>query len=215
MASKDENDNNIDNDNGDAMAVRQPFGARPSCFTSTLQEVSFIAQATLAMSTATFLVGASSIVTARIGADLSMTQAEIVWISAAPTLAAGAFQLAAGQLSDLLGRRATYLAGMGAFTLLVLLVGFARTPYWMDIVLGVLGVACAVVVPPAGGVLGAAYQRPSKRKNMAFAAFSAGNPMGFVLGSITCGIATRLFNVSARLCLLVFFFVHCFMMADA
>lgn len=173
----------------------QAVGQRPACFKNTIQEVSFVAQATIAMSTTTFLVGATSIVTASIGADLGMSQAEIVWIAAASTLTAGAFQLAVGQLSDMLGRKLVYLAGMGSFAVFVLLLGFAKNPFWMDIVLGVLGISCAMVVPPAGGILGAAYGKPSKRKNMAFAAFSAGNPTGFVFGSITCGIATMLFSV--------------------
>lgn len=172
------------------------LGQRPACFSSTAQEVSFVTQSTIAMSTTTFLVGASSIVTAAIGRDLNMTQAEISWIAASTTLAAGAFQLAVGQMADLLGRKLVYLAGMGSFAVFVLLVGFATNPFWMDVVLGVLGISCAMVVPPAGGILGAAYGRPSKRKNLAFAAFSAGNPVGFVLGSITCGVATMLFNVS-------------------
>lgn len=171
------------------------LGQRPACFSSTVQEVSFVAQSTIAMSTTTFLVGASSIVTASIGRDLNMTQAEISWIAASTTLAAGAFQLAVGQMADMLGRKLMYLAGMGSFAVLVLLVGFAQNPFWMDVVLGVLGISCAMVVPPAGGILGAAYGKPSKRKNLAFAAFSAGNPVGFVLGSITCGIATMLFDV--------------------
>lgn len=173
----------------------QAVGQRPACFKNTLQEVSFVTQATIAMSTTTFLVGATSIVTASIGADLGMSQAEIVWIAAASTLTAGAFQLTVGQLADMLGRKVMYLAGMGSFAVFVLLLGFAQNPFWMDIVLGVLGISCAMVVPPAGGILGAAYEKPSKRKNMAFAAFSAGNPTGFVLGSITCGIATMLFSV--------------------
>ncbi|KAJ4389897.1 hypothetical protein N0V93_007369 [Gnomoniopsis smithogilvyi] len=172
----------------------QAVGQRPACFKNTIQEVSFVTQATIAMSTTTFLVGATSIVTASIGADLGMSQAEIVWIAAASTLTAGAFQLTVGQLADLLGRKLVYLAGMGSFAVFVLLLGFATNPFWMDIVLGVLGISCAMVVPPAGGILGAAYEKPSKRKNMAFAAFSAGNPTGFVLGSITCGIATMLFS---------------------
>lgn len=173
----------------------QAVGQRPACFKNTIQEVSFVTQATIAMSTTTFLVGATSIVTASIGADLGMSQAEIVWIAAASTLTAGAFQLTVGQLADMLGRKVMYLAGMGSFAVFVLLLGFATNPFWMDIVLGVLGISCAMVVPPAGGILGAAYEKPSKRKNMAFAAFSAGNPTGFVLGSITCGIATMLFSV--------------------
>lgn len=100
-----------------------------------------------------------------------------------------------GQLCDLLGRKLIFLVGMGTFAIFVLLVGFSQNPFWMDIVLGVIGISCAMVVPPAGGILGAAYGKPSKRKNLAFSAFSAGNPLGFVLGSITCGVATRLFNV--------------------
>lgn len=176
-------------------SIVQAVDQRPACFNNTIQEVSFVAQATVAMSTTTFLVGATSIVTASIGADLGMSQAEIVWIAAASTLTAGAFQLTVGQLSDMLGRKVVYLAGMGSFAVFVLLLGFAKNPFWMDIVLGVLGISCAMVVPPAGGILGAAYEKPSKRKNMAFAAFSAGNPTGFVLGSITCGVATMLFSV--------------------
>lgn len=185
-------------------SIKQSLGQRPACFKNTVQEVSFVAQATIAMSTTTFLVGASSIVTTSIGKDLGMTQGEISWISAASTLTAGAFQLAVGQLADLLGRKLVFLVGMGGFALFVLLLGFSQNPFWMDIVLGVLGIFCACVVPPAGGILGAAYAKPSKRKNLAFSAFSAGNPVGFVFGSITCGIATRLFNVRTILeCLYV------------
>lgn len=95
-------------DTRSASRVASPIQAsgpqtRPACFKSTLQEVSFVGQATIAMSTTTFLVGASSIVTASIGADLGMSQTEIVWIAAASTLTAGAFQLAVGQLADMLG----------------------------------------------------------------------------------------------------------------
>lgn len=64
-------------------SIKQNLGERPACFKSTLQEVSFVAQATIAMSTSSFLVGASSIVTVTIGRDLAMSQGEISWISAA------------------------------------------------------------------------------------------------------------------------------------
>jgi hypothetical protein len=58
------------------------FGARPECFKNTLQEVSFVAEATLATATTSFLTGVSVIVTATIGRDLGMTQSEISWITA-------------------------------------------------------------------------------------------------------------------------------------
>lgn len=103
---------------------------------------------------------------------------------------AGAFQLALGQLADLVGRKLMFIAGMGSFSALVLLTGFAQNAYWMLILCGALGIPSAMVVPPAMGILGAAYKTPSRRKTSAFAAFSAGNPLGFVCGSIVCGVAS-------------------------
>lgn len=179
-----------------AESIRQKLGNRPTCFKNTAQEVSFVTQATIAMASNPFLTGATSTVTATIGRELGMTQGQVSWIAASTTLAAGSFQLALGQLSDLLGRRMLFLCGMGSYAVFVLLVGFAQNPFWMDIVLGVLGVSSAMIVPPAGGILGAAYGKPSKRKNLAFSAFTAGKSLGTVAGSITCGIAARLFNVS-------------------
>lgn len=73
---------------------------------------------------------------------------------------------------------------------------------YLDIFVGLLGLWCAGAVPPAVGILGAAYERPSKRKNRAFACFSAGNPVGAVLGSILSGVAAHLFNWRASFYLL-------------
>lgn len=108
------------------------------------------------------------------------------------SLVAGAFQLALGQVADLVGRKFIFIAGMGSFSALVLLTGFAQNSYWMLIMCGALGFPSAMVVPPAMGILGAAYKTPSRRKTSAFAAFSAGNPLGFVFGSIVCGVASSI-----------------------
>ncbi len=170
------------------------FGARPACFKTTFQEVAFVSQATVATATSSFFQGASAIITASIGRDLGMSQGQITWITASTALTAGAFQLGLGQLADLLGRKAVFLAGMGSFAALSLLVAWAQNPFWMDVVCGIIGVSSAMVVPPAIGIMGAAYDRPSKRKNLAFSAFSAGNPLGFVIGSVVSGLATMVFN---------------------
>ncbi|KAI0022755.1 MFS general substrate transporter [Xylariomycetidae sp. FL0641] len=172
--------------------IRTHFGDRPECFNHTIKEVSFVFMATVATATTSFLTGTAMIVTVPVSRDLNMTQGQISWITAAPSLVAGAFQLAMGQLADLLGRKAMFLMGMGSFSAFVLVVAFAQNPFWLLIVCGVLGIPSAMVVPPAIGILGAAYSAPSKRKNMAFSAFSAGNPLGFVFGTIICGIAAQL-----------------------
>ncbi|KAI2624148.1 MFS general substrate transporter [Hypoxylon sp. NC1633] len=168
------------------------YGERPECFKNTFQEVSFVFQATVATATTSFFIGVTLIITVPVARDLGMTQGEIAWISASTSLVAGAFQLALGQLADLLGRKAMFITGMGSFSAFVLLVAFSQNPFWMLIVCGILGACSAMVVPPAIGILGAAYTSPSRRKNLAFSAFSAGNPLGFVLGTILCGIATQL-----------------------
>ncbi|KAI5463380.1 major facilitator superfamily domain-containing protein [Mariannaea sp. PMI_226] len=177
-------------------------GQRPECFRTTVQEVLFVFMATIGLATSTFLTGTTIIVTAAIGKDLGMSQGQITWTAAAPTLTAGAFQLALGQLADLLGRKAMFLFGMGCFSICSLIAAFAQNPFWADILCGILGLASAMVVPPAIGILGAAYSVPSRRKNWAFAAFSAGNPLGFAMGSIAGGIAARIFDWRASFILL-------------
>ncbi|KAK0759473.1 hypothetical protein N5P37_007661 [Trichoderma harzianum] len=185
---------------------RTTIGKRPECFKSTFQEICFIFMATLAMATNSLVTGAMIIVTASIGRDLHMTQAQITWIrncfilsfslmaNDMSSLSAGALQLPLGQLTDLLGRKSFFIAGMVGFSISSLILGFARNPFWMNILCGFLGLFSAVIVPPAIGILGAAYSEPSKRKNWAFACFSAGNPVGFGLGSIIMGISARIFD---------------------
>ncbi len=70
---------------------------------------------------------------------------------------------------------------MSAFSLSSLIAGLATNAIYIDVFGGLLGLWSGAAVPPAIGILGAAYSVPSKRKNKAFACFSAGNPVGFVM----------------------------------
>jgi len=81
---------------------------------------------------------------------------------------------------------------MGTFGLLAIAAGFAPNGITLDALNGALGLCCAAAVPPAVGALGHIYSRPSRRKNLVFASFSAGNPIGFVLGCVCSGVATRI-----------------------
>lgn len=110
------------------------------------------------------------------------------------SLTSGAFLLTFGKLADMFGRKVLFIIGMGGFTISLLIAGFATNAIYMDVFSGVLGLFAAAVVPPAVGALGATYEKPSKRKNLAFACFSAGNPLGFVGGMIISGVAAHLYN---------------------
>jgi len=88
-----------------------------------------------------------------------------------------------------------------------LAAGFARSGISLDILSGIMGLMSASGVPPAVGILGVVYEKPSKRKNYAFACFSAGNPLGFIFGTIFGGIATNLFGWRASFWLIAIIFL--------
>jgi MFS family permease len=165
-----------------------PYGSRPACFSSTLQECLFVLTTTMAIGQSSIFTGAAICITSRIGEALNMTAAEVTWISAAQSLAAGCFLLFFGRVADLFGRRQMFLWSMASSSASLLIIGFAKDAYYMDIFCGLSGVCSAAAVPPAIGTLGAVYSKPSRRKNRAFACFSAGNPLGFVLGAFVAGV---------------------------
>lgn len=92
------------------------------------------------------------------------------------------------------GRKMLFIIGMAGYTFALLIAGFATNAIYMDVFSGIIGLFAAAVVPPAVGALGASYEKPSKRKNLAFACFSAGNPLGFVGGMIISGIAANFYS---------------------
>ena len=94
-----------------------------------------------------------------------------------------------------------------SFSVFCLAAGYAQQPITLDVLNGVLGLFSASAVPPAVGILGVVYEKPSRRKNAAFACFSAGNPLGFVFGTIFGGVAANLFGWRASFWLLAIIFI--------
>ncbi|KAF2862408.1 major facilitator superfamily transporter [Piedraia hortae CBS 480.64] len=180
--------------------------SRPACFRSTLQEVLFVLTATMAVAMSSLLVGSVTVTSSFIGRDLNMSTAEITWLSSSCSLSSGAFLLFFGKAADLFGRKVMFIGSMLLFSVFAIVAGFAKSAIEVDVINGVLGLTCAASVPPAVGILGLAYDRPSKRKNYAFACFSAGNPLGYVVGSILGGLATSLFGWSASFWLMAIIF---------
>jgi MFS family permease len=106
-------------------------------------------------------------------------------------LAAGSFLLFFGRVADLFGRRVILCFGMTCYSACLLIAGFATNPIFLDVFCGLLGLCSAATVPAAIGTLGAAYSRPSRRKNIAFACLSSGNPLGFGAGALLSGLINR------------------------
>lgn len=186
----------LDNETSDESSPASPteptpakYAARPACFKSTFQEVLFVLTATMAVGTSSFIIGSTTVITNLIAEDLKMTTAELTWVTAANSLSSGSFLLLFARLADLFGKRSMFITSLFLFSILCLGSGFARTPITLDILMGLVGLTTASAVPPAQGMLGVIYARPSKRKNAAFACFSAGNPLGFVAGMVAGGVA--------------------------
>ena len=123
------------------------------------------------------------------------------------SLTSGSFLLSFGKVADLFGRRSMFIISLFLFAVVALATGFSRNGITLDVLNGIMGLLSASAVPPAQGILGSIYEKPSRRKNYAFACFSAGNPLGFVFGSICSGIATQLFGWHASFWLLAIIYL--------
>ncbi|KAK4550852.1 hypothetical protein LTR36_000432 [Oleoguttula mirabilis] len=180
---------------------------RPACFKSTFQEVLFVLTATMAIAMGSLMIGSVTVTSSFIGKDLNMSTAEITWISSANSLSSGAFLLFFAKVADLFGRKTLFVGSLFIFSVFALAAGFAKSAIALDVLSGLMGLTCASAVPPAVGLLGIIYEKPSKRKNYAFACFSAGNPLGFVFGTIFGGVATNLFDWRASFFLMAIIFL--------
>jgi MFS family permease len=110
------------------------------------------------------------------------------------SLTSGSFLLFFGKVADMFGRRGIMLTSIFLFAVFALATGFSPNAITLIILNAVMGLMSASLIPSAQGILGSIYEKPSKRKNYAFACFSAGNHLGFVFGSIFSGIATQFFR---------------------
>lgn len=162
----------------------------------------------MAIAMSSLLTGSITVTSSLIGGDLGASTAEITWLTASTSLSAGAFLLLFGKLSDLiLGRRMLFLASLFLFSMVALAAGFAKQAITLDVLTGVLGLFNASGVPAAQGLLSLSYPaHATKRRNYAFACFSAGNPMGFALGAFLGGGAAELFDWRAGFWLMAIIF---------
>ncbi|MER5784192.1 MFS transporter [Streptomyces mobaraensis] len=102
-----------------------------------------------------------------IQSDLGGSLAALQWIIIGYTVTFGAFQQAAGSLSDRLGRRAMFMSGIALFTLSSLACGVAPNALTLDLARGVQGVGAAFVLANAMPLIAQVYE--GQARNMAIA----------------------------------------------
>lgn len=133
-------------------------------------------------------------------ADLGFSDASRQWVVTAYALAFGGLLLLGGRLSDLFGRKWTFIAGLIGFSVASALGGSAPSFGVLVAARALQGVFAALLAPSALSILTTTFTDPEER-GRAFAIFGAISGGGVAIGLLLGGILTE--YLSWRWCLYV------------
>src|SRR3954470_13939008 len=122
--------------------------------------------------------------------DLDFSPASLSWAQNAYTLSFGGLLLVGARAGDLLGRRRSFVLGIGLFTAASLFVGLAQSPAWMVAARAVQGVGAATLAPSTLALLSASFPEGTERTR-AMAAYGALAGLGTSFGLIVGGVLTE------------------------
>ena len=125
-----------------------------------------------------------------IRADLRSSDTGLSWAQNAYTLTFGGLLLLGARAGDLLGRRRTFMLGIGVFTAASLAVGLARSPAWMIAARAVQGIGAATLAPSTLALLSTSFPEGEQRSR-AMAAYGALAGIGTAAGLIIGGALTE------------------------
>jgi EmrB/QacA subfamily drug resistance transporter len=130
-----------------------------------------------------------------IGRHLHFSRTDLSWVVNAYTLTFGGFLLLGGRLSDLLGRRRMFMAGLVLFSVASFAGGIAQSEGWLLAARAAQGLGAAIVSPAALSIITTTFAEGAER-NRALgiwgAVAGAGGAAGVLLGGIlTSGISWR------------------------
>jgi EmrB/QacA subfamily drug resistance transporter len=125
--------------------------------------------------------------------ELAFSNADRQWVVTAYSLAFGGLLLFAGRLSDLIGRRRTFLIGLVGFAC-ASAVGGASTSFAMLVIArGTQGAFGALLAPSALSILTTTFVEPSER-GKAFGVYGAIAGSGGAVGLLLGGVLTEYLN---------------------
>src|SRR4051794_12755108 len=119
--------------------------------------------------------------------DLGFSADGLQWVVNAYTLAFGGLLLLGGRLSDILGRRRVFLAGLALFAAASFAGGFSTSPGMLIAVRTVQGVGAALLSPAALALLTVTFPA-GRERNIALAVWGALAAIGGTLGVVAGGV---------------------------
>jgi MFS family permease len=124
-----------------------------------------------------------------IGTDLGLDRALLPWVVTAYTLCFGGLMLLGGRLADTLGRRRTFLTGLGMFTLASLASGLASTGPILVAARAGQGVGAALLSPAALAIITTTFH--GAERNRALAVWAALAGAGAAVGVLASGLLVQ------------------------
>jgi EmrB/QacA subfamily drug resistance transporter len=119
--------------------------------------------------------------------DLHFTQGNLTWVINAFLVTFGSFLLLAGRLSDLIGRKRLFMAGLVIFTAASVACGFAPTQGFLIVARFVQGVGAALQASVILAIIVTEFQKPEERaRAMGAYVFTAvaGGSLGLLAGGV-------------------------------
>ncbi len=126
---------------------------------------------------------------ASIKADLGFSQSGLQWVITAYAITFGGFLLLGGRLSDVLGRRRIFLAGIALFTLSSALSGLAWSEASLVAFRALQGIGGALFAPAGLSLLMTLF-REGRERNLALGIWGAASGSGAAVGVLLGGVLT-------------------------
>ncbi len=121
--------------------------------------------------------------------DLGFSQENLQWVVSAYALFFGGFLLLGGRVSDIVGRRRVFIAGLIVFTGASLLSGLAWSEGALIGARALQGLGAAMITPAALSILSTTFAE-GKERNAALGAWGAVGAFGAVAGVLLGGVLT-------------------------
>src|SRR4051794_37806664 len=121
--------------------------------------------------------------------DLHFTEQSLQWVITAYAIMFGGFLLLGGRMSDLLGRRRLFIAGIALFTVSSLLAGFAWSEASLIAFRATQGLGGALLAPAALSILTTTFAE-GRERNIALGVWGAVSGSGAAAGVLLGGFLT-------------------------
>jgi len=128
-----------------------------------------------------------------IGRELGFAAHNLQWVVSGYAVVFGGFLLLGGRMSDLLGRRRMFVAGLCLYGVSSLAGGFATEPGLLVGARAVQGFGGAVLAPATLSLIGTLFSE-GRERNRAFSIWGAAGGSGMALGSLLGGVLTQSFG---------------------